>query len=252
MDLVAVERISEILCVKTEDEKTSLRMICDSTGMKLIRYSDQSCSRVESVADIDSFHHYSYSDSLVALSVRFQCYGKTPELGNLLQPGNWFVLPNDNIRTNSDLIQPFRAYREGFCFPPLNNKASFSLISSLSESSAPFSKACSSDTLYITLPDSNLHFISEPLPKTTEEIEERTSFVRRRLQSSNDTSNASNDDQDAYSHLHPPAIVFVVIVINIAVPIAFCLFCVYATRSHNTEDDEDSIIRKLLLFVGLM
>ncbi len=175
---------------------------------------------------------------------------------------------NDNIRTNSDLIQPFRAYREGFCFPPLNNKASFSLISSLSESSAPFTKACSSDTLYITLPDSNLHFISEPLLKTTEKIEEGTSFVRRRLQSSNgkrllsspshrlltnvDTSNASNDDQDAYSHLHPPAIVFVVIVINIAVPIAFCLFCVYATRSHNTEDDEDSIIRKLLLFVGLM
>eukprot|EP01040_Poterioochromonas_malhamensis_P007500 gene7500-8090_t len=165
MNLVAVERISEILCVKTEDEKTSLRMICDSTGMKLIRYSDQSCSRVESVADIDSFHHYSYSDSLVALSVRFQCYGKTPELGNLLQPGNWFVLP---------------------------------------------------------------------------------------LLTHVDTSNASNDDQDAYSHLHPPAIVFVVIVINIAVPIAFCLFCVYATRSHNTEDDEDSMIRKLLLFVGLM
>ncbi len=33
MNLVAVERISEILCVKTEDEKTSLRMICDSTGI---------------------------------------------------------------------------------------------------------------------------------------------------------------------------------------------------------------------------
>ncbi len=32
-NLVAIERISEVLCVKTEDEKTSLRMRCDFTGI---------------------------------------------------------------------------------------------------------------------------------------------------------------------------------------------------------------------------